>query len=172
MPSFSGPVLILLVAVAATVLLIIVSALFLGKSKTSTTDLIDVLGRAQEISRVNTLEQSQISDPAALDLLATTQTALSSEQTDINSYAKAHKIKLNPKKLAAYQNNQTDSTLKTSTQNNNLNSAYISYLNQALQDYSNSLGKAYQDTKMVELKNILAAAYTSTQTLLGNPPKS
>jgi hypothetical protein len=172
LPNLSGPLLVLIVAVIITILIVIVSVLFLGKSKTGTTDLVEVLGRAQEISRVNTLEQTQLKDPNALDLLATTQIALSSEQSELNSYAKTNKIKVDSKKLAIYKNLQTDSQLQTAAQNNNLDSAYSSYLKQALQSYSDALAKAYQNTKKTDLKTILHNDYVSTQTLLGNPPKS
>lgn len=171
-PNMSGPVLILVIAVGLIVLLILISVLFLGKGKTSSTDLVEILGRAQEINRVNTLEQQQLKDPNTQGLLATTQVVLTSQQTELNGYAKAHKIKVDAKKLATYQNSQTDAQLQTAAQNNNLDSAYSTYLKQALQSYSGSLAKAYQDSKDNSFKATINSAYISTQTLLGNPPKS
>jgi hypothetical protein len=172
LPNMSGPVLVLGAGIVFIILIIIISALFLGKNKTSSGTILEVIGRAQEISRINTLEQPQLKDAATADLLATAQLALISEQTQLNDYAKTHKIKINPKKLEIYQNSQTDAQLHAAAQSNTLDSAYKAYLQQALNEYSDSLGKAYQGTKKPELQAILKEAYNSTQTLLGKPPKS
>lgn len=172
LPNMSGPILVLAAVAVLIILTIIASALFLGKNKSSTTGIIEVMGRAQEINRINTLEQQQIKDASTADLLATAQIALTSEQNQLSGYAKTHKIKINPKKLATYMNSQTDAQLQTAAQSNTLDSAYTAYLKQALNDYSASLSSAYQNTKKTELQAILKDAYVSTQTLLGNPPKS
>jgi len=168
----SGPVLALLAGVVLIILTIIISTLLLGKNKASTTGIVELIGRAQEINRINTLEQQQIKDASTADLLATTQVVLTSEQNQLNSYAKTHKIKINPKKLDTYKNAQTDAQLQTAAEANTLDSAYATYLKQALSEYSDSLSRAYQSTKKADLQAILKEAYASTQTLLGNPPKS
>lgn len=172
LPNMSGPMLVLAAVAVLIILTIIASALFLGKNKSSTTGIIEVIGRAQEINRINTLEQQQIKDASTADLLATAQIALTSEQNQLSVYAKAHRIKISPKKLEIYKNSQTDAQLQTAAQSNTLDSAYAAYLKQALNEYSDSLNNAYQNTKKVELQAILKDAYVSTQTLLGNPPKS
>ena len=171
-PNMSGPVLVLVTIVVLMILTVIASTLFLGKNKTSTSGLTAVLGQAQEIGRVNILEQPLLKDPTTIDMLATSQAALTSEQNEINTYAKAHKIKIDSKKLAAYKNTQTDAVLATAAQNNNLDSAYTTYLKQALNNYSTSIVNAFQTYKQTDLKLILKGAYNSTQTLLGNPPKA
>ncbi|MDB5161129.1 MAG: hypothetical protein JWO96_509 [Candidatus Saccharibacteria bacterium] len=162
------PVLVVAAVVILMILLIIFGSL-LGSKKAKTTGLTDVLGRAQEITRVNTLQQGALKDPTNLGLEATSQSGLTSDQTQLKKYMSSHKIKVDAKKLASYQNKNTDTQLAGAAQNNNLDTAYLTYLRQALADYAGALKTAYAGTNDSGAKVILQDSYNSTQTLLSSP---
>jgi hypothetical protein len=168
LPKLSGPLLWIAIAVVLIVVIIIFGTL-LGGKKAKTTGLTDVLGKAQEITRVNALEQAQLNDAVAVGLMTTSQSVLTSDQVQLKKYMTDHKIKVDPKKLATYQNKDTDTQLTAAAQNNNLPVAYISYLRRALTDYANTLSTAYSGTSDQGTKTILKAAYDSSQTLLASP---
>ncbi|HET9850368.1 MAG TPA: hypothetical protein VFP35_01950 [Candidatus Saccharimonadales bacterium] len=168
--NLSGPVKIIGAVLIVIILIIVLGTALGGKNSGKAGGLTGVLGRAQEINRINTLEQPVITDPTTLDLLVTVQSALSSEQTQLTNILNQQKIKLDSKQLAAYQNNGTDQLLQSAAQNNNLPAAYDTYLRGALADYANSLVQAYQTNNSSSVKSILQSAYSSTKTLLASPP--
>lgn len=168
--GLSGPVKIIIAAVILMVVIIILGVSLGGKKNKSTDSFTTVLEQAQEINRINALEASQINDPDTLAVLTTSTSTLTSQQTQIKAALDHQKIKINVKALAAYQNTATDAMLQTAAQNNNLQSAYLTYLRDALNVYNNSLQTAFSSTSSLELKAALQTAYKSNGTLLSAYP--
>jgi hypothetical protein len=156
-------------AVVAVLILILIFGLIFGKKNTGTADLIEALGRGQEISRVTEVQTQKLKDPEALSLASTAQASLTSERSELSSWLAKHKVKTNPKKLAIYKNSATDTELQQAAQNNNLDAAYLAYLQKALNDYSDILRRAYTATSSPTAKVVLKEAFDSTQTLLSAP---
>jgi hypothetical protein len=153
-------------AVVAILVLILVFGLIFGKKSTGTTDMLEALGRGQEISRVTAAQSQKLKDQTALSIASTTQASLTSEQSEISSWLAKRKVKTDPKKLTIYSDTSTDALLQQAAQNNNLDAAYLSYLQKALSDYSNTLARAYAASSSPTAKAILKESFNSTQTLL------
>jgi len=163
------PVLFIIFVLMLIVIIIILGSLLGGKGDKGVNDLTAVLGQAQEISRVNSEEQASIQDPSTLDLLNTTQITLASQQAQLKKVVASEKIKIDPKKLATYENKGTDSLLQTAAQNNSLNGAYTTYLGSALRSYMNSLQTAFSSSSSGSVKVALQDAYNSTKIVLASP---
>jgi len=164
LPKMSKPLTFVVLVVILMLALIIVGSI-LGNKKKSVLGLPDIYGQSQEIIRVSTQEQPLMRDPGAIAILATTRSILTSNQTDLKSYMGTHKIRLDPKKMATFINKNTDTSLATALQNNNLDAAYLTYLKGALNAYLRSVQSAYSSTSDSKAKNILSGAYTNVQTL-------
>jgi hypothetical protein len=152
-------------AVVAILVLILVFGLIFGHKNTGTAAIMEALGRSQEISRVTEAQSQRLRDSNALSLASTTQAAMTSEQADLSSWLAKHKVKADPKKLAIYKDTSTDQQMQQAAQNNNLDSAYLAYLQKALAEYALSLSNAYKVTASQSGKVILKDAFDSTQTL-------
>jgi hypothetical protein len=169
MPELPRPVLII-GAVLVLIILLIVFGSLLGKQKSKTTGLSDVLGQAQEITRVSQMEEAKLQDPALLSLLNTTDLTLTSDQTALSKYMSAHKYTVDKTKVSSYKNSQTDSAMDSAAQNNNLDSVYLTYLRSNLNIYAADLKAAYAGTTDAGLKKILKEAYASVQVLMATSP--
>jgi hypothetical protein len=157
-------------AVVAILLLILIFGLFFGKKNTGTANILEAVGRGQEISRVTEVQSPNLKDPTTISLASTTQAALTSQQSELASWLAKHKVKTDPKSLAIYKNSATDNQLQQAAQNNNLDSAYLSYLQKALSDYVATLSNAYRATSSPSAKVILKDSFNSTETLLSSGP--
>lgn len=157
-------------AVVAVLLLILVFGLVFGRKNTGTAGILEALGRSQEISRVTDDQSQKLKDPTTVSLASTAQAALTSEQSELSGWLAQHKVKADPKKLAIYKDSSTDSQLQQAAQNNNLDSAYLSYLQKALSDYATTLRNAYRATSSPTAKVILKDSFDSTETLLSAAP--
>jgi len=166
----NNPILMIAGVVILILLLIVIYGVISGsKGSKGATAIIDSLGKAQEISRVTTAQATNLKDPNTLAIAATTQAAVGSEQTQLNKFLVSHKVKVDKKKLALYQNKNTDSQMATALQTNSLDSAYLTYLKGALNDYSQSLKTSYSSTTSASARAIQQDAFDSTQTLLSSP---
>ena len=157
------------VVILILLLIVIYGVISGSKGSKGATAIIDSLGKAQEISRVTTAQATNLKDPNTLAIAATTQAAVGSEQTQLNKFLVSHKVKVDKKKLALYQNKNTDSQMATALQTNSLDSAYLTYLKGALNDYSQSLKTSYSSTTSASARAIQQDAFDSTQTLLSSP---
>lgn len=171
LPSFSKPVKIILGVVLAVVLLIIISSALSGRNKGATQPVINTVARGQEILRVTLLAQQQfhLQDPTIQASAATVSAALASDHQQLISYLTKTGTKLSKLQLAADSDKTTDSQLQSASQNNNLDQAYITYVQQALAKYQVDLQIAY---KVVGPKGkiIIKSAYDGTSTLLSTAP--
>ncbi|HXY18314.1 MAG TPA: hypothetical protein VEH48_02760 [Candidatus Nitrosopolaris sp.] len=168
LPGGSGAMKILFGLLGVLVIVIIFAVVAGGGGPSNAQQLVAVAGRAQEIARVSSLLQQQSNDPNTQYLAATAQIALTSEQYRITGYLKAHKVKVSPAQLAAYQNKNTDSQLITAKQNNDLEETFDAYLKSSLEAYQASLQTASKGASKTVLP-ILQDANASTQVLLAAP---
>ncbi len=169
LPKMSMPVMIVAVVLILMVLVIIYGVAFGKKNNQKQTGMLDILGQAQEISRVSTAQENSLHDPNVIDVEATAKSTLTSDQAQIKGYLTSQKVKVDEKKLATYENPQTDSQLKAAAQNNNLDKAYTNYLKSALAAYSNSVKSTYSAVSSQQEKVILSNSYDSAQVLLSSP---
>lgn len=165
LPNLSRPIWLIGALVGLT-LIIAIFGTVLGSSKSKVGGLTEVIGLGQEINRVSADQLANLSDPNLTALTATTQNTLSSDQAQLKKYAADHKIKINTKKLASYQNQSTDDSLAKAASNNYLDSAFRTYLRDALTDYQSALSSAYDGTTDGGVRVILRASYQSVKVLL------
>jgi hypothetical protein len=169
LPS-GGPktVLVLLVSLGVVLILVVVFAALLKPKAGGSQDLVNISARAQEIVRVSKVVEPLTQNSDTKGLVATTEAALSSDQAQLSAYLSKNGIKTDAKSLAIYTDKTTDSQMQTAAQNNSLDSTYSAYLKKALTDYKDHLSSAFP-TVPVTAKNILSAAFKSSQTLLAAP---
>lgn len=159
---------ILVIGVAIVVIILAASLIFGGK-KSNTTQVLDLMAQQQEMIRVSKLEDRQFTDANVLNLSATTQETLQSQQAQLKLYLSKIKAKYKLKQLAARTNQSTDAQLQTAYQNNNLEKAYVLYLKNALATYQSSIQELYKTTPSKTLKLSLNEAYSSVAVLLKSP---
>ena len=168
LPLLPRPAKIILAVVVAIFVLILAFSLLAGRSGGGTQSIISALARGQETLRVTQIIQPQLQDPAAQALAATASSTLSSDQQQLKAYLATNHTKVGTAQLAADTNKTTDSALQTAQQNNNLDTAYVSYLKTSLSEYQTSLQTAYKSAG-TKGKVILKSAFDSTTTLLASP---
>ncbi|HZP55280.1 MAG TPA: hypothetical protein VFB03_00720 [Candidatus Saccharimonadales bacterium] len=164
LPSgIAGKILVLGVALVVAVLLFV---LFFGNKNTGSKQVIDLMAQSQEILRINQLENLQFQNSDTKNLSATTSVTLESQQADLAAYLKKVKVKVSSKELVLRFNKNTDTQLQTAAQNNNLDTAYLLYLKNALTSYQSSMKTVYDSTKSKTLRAALQSAFTSDATIL------
>ncbi len=137
----------ILLGATGVLIIILAAAVFLGGGKTNSQQLLDLMAQSQEILRVTELEKQQLKDQNVLNLAATTEAVLASQQSDFSAYLTAQKIKYKPSVLATHTNEATDAQLQAAAQNNNLDDAYVIFLNNTLKTYQASLNTVFGATK-------------------------
>jgi len=162
------PAKIALAVVGILFILVIFYSIFFGGKTTNTDQLIGVMARAQEISRVSALVQQQAKEADTKDLATTAEVILSSQKQELKSYLSDRKVKADPKKLAARLDKNTDSSLEKALQNNSYDQTYLSYLKTGLVDYQGTLDTTYKGSSK-DLQPILSEQYQSIKTLLTAP---
>jgi hypothetical protein len=170
MPNLPKPLKIGLAILGAIILIIIVSSLLSGRNKGDTQQFVGVMARAQETIRVTTLvKQLQLQDPQTQALAATVTSSLSSDQQQIKSYLAKNHIKVKSSQLAVDTDKSIDTSLQSASQNNNLDTAYVNYIKNALTKYQSDLQLAYKDAGPNGQK-ILAVSFESTRALMNSAP--
>lgn len=171
LPNMGKPAKLILVVVASFVLLGLIYALFFYDTSGSAGDrLLGIAGRAQEISRISSVQQANLKDPSVVSLAATAAATAASDKAQISSYLKKQGIKVDPKALLIYttNNKNTDAQLEQAVSSNTIDTAYINYLRNALREYSDALKNAYADSKSAATRDILKRIFDSTQVLLSS----
>lgn len=172
LPGIPKPIKIVLAAIVFITILIVALSWFSGRNSSITQPVVNVIARGSETLRVTTLVQSQLQlrDPQTRALAATVSSSLSSDQVQLKTYlTKNLKTKVSAAILSGLTDKSTDAGLKSASQNNRLDSAYVTYLKTALEKYKQNLQLAY-DSAGPNGKKILKEAFDSTQTLLSSPP--
>ncbi len=147
---------------------IVLYSVLAGHKTTNSDQLVAVMGRAQEISRVSALVQQQSKDTNTLNLAATTAISLSSDQSQLTDYLKKNHKKVSPNQLLLYKNKDTDTELQSAQQNNNLESYYVTYLKKELNTYHDNLASAFASAGQ-NGKAILQNSNGSVEILLSSP---
>jgi hypothetical protein len=171
MPNLSKPLKIGLAVTGGIILLIIISSLLSGRNNGASQPIIGALARGQEIVRVTALLQQpplQLRDPQTQALSATVSSSLSSDQQQLVSYLAKNHTKVNTVQLAADVNKSTDASLQSASQNNNLDSAYITYLKSNLGTYQTDIQTAYKSAGS-NGKALLQKSFDSVNTILSSP---
>ena len=168
LPKLSKPVSVGLVLVLVIIILFAASY-FAGRGDaTVRKNLVELMGRSQEITRVSKQFNLRLSDPEAKSLAATTETTLTSTQSRISSYMKRNKIKFSTKDLGIYVNKKSDAELNTAIQNNELDSAYLLYVSNSLKNYQSALQKVAKQTKSQRQLEIMNDAFESNNVILSS----
>lgn len=170
MPNLPKPAKIALAVVGVLILLIIISSLLSGRNSGSSQAFADVLARGQETIRVTQVaQQLNFQNPQTTALAATVSAAISSDSAQVTTYLAKNHIKLSSAQLAADKDSSTDASLQTASQNNNLDGAYVTYLQGALTKYEADLQTAYKSAGP-NGKKLLQTVFDSASTLLSTPP--
>jgi hypothetical protein len=171
LPNLPKPMLIAVAVLAGLILVIIVASLLSGRKNSQWQPFESVLARGQETLRVTQLTQQelQLQDPQTKALAATVSSALTSDQQQIKSYLTKNHFKVSQARLAAETDKSTDADLQTASQNNSLDSAYVSYLKSALNKYQADLQTASNGAGP-NGKQILSDSIESTRALLNSAP--
>jgi hypothetical protein len=169
LPKVSGPrmrpALLVLFGVVGLIFIIILYSVFFGSKVSNTDELVKIMARAQEITRVSEFVDQQSKDSDTQGLALTTINTLKSDQTQLTAYLKTQKTKVSTKALAVYQDKNTDSKLLSASQTNTLSSFYFAYLKEQLAKYQDVLKTAFDHTP-AKAEPILQDAYESAQTIL------
>ena len=149
-------------------LIIVVFSVISGKNGGKFQAFINLSARAQEIVRVSDIVAQKSKDKDTLDIVATTEATLSSQQNEINAYLKGNHVKVNPKIANPYLSTVIDASLAAAQQNDALESTYLGYLKEKLGLYENQIKAAAPGTGTKGL-TILKGDLASVQTLLASP---
>jgi hypothetical protein len=171
MPNLSKPLKIGLAVAGGIILLIIISSLLSGRKSSASQPIIGALARGQEILRVTALIQQpplQLRDPQTQALSATVSSSLSSDRQQLISYLAKNHTKVSAVQLAADINKSTDASLQSASQNNNLDSAYVTYLKSNLGTYQTDVQTAYKSAGP-NGKALLQKSFDSVNTILSSP---
>lgn len=152
------------------IVIFVLFVLVLGNRATGSDKFIKIVAQAQEIVRVDVAaaQQAKKSDPVTQNLISTSSAILASQQTELTQYLKNRKVKISKAGLNANLNKNTDAQLKSAAQNNNFDSAYLSYLKKELTSYQLALQAAHKSAGKSG-KAILSKDFDSIQILLKSP---
>lgn len=168
--KFFMPKKIIFIAIGGFFAVIIGIVVFSSLSKDTgpVNNLTALVGTSAEIARVSDLVATKSKDADALSLAATTSAALTSQSSQLSSYAASAGVVIDPKLLALYTDKKIDTDLESAAINNQLETTYYSYLNNKLTSYKSKI-QALSTTKSAPLLTVLEDSYNSTQTILAAP---
>jgi hypothetical protein len=167
----SSKIVKIIIGVVAAVLLLVIFSSLSGRKSGGTQDMVGAVARNQEILRVTQLAQTQFQllDPGTQALAATVSSSLTSDQQAMVKYLASSKTKLSKLQLAADTDKSTDAQLQSAQQNNQLDSAYQSYVKSALVKYQNDLQTAFKSLGP-KGQAIVKNAYQSASVILNSAP--
>ena len=171
LPNIPKLVKIIVIAVMGVMLIAIIASIFTGRSNVASQPIINSLVEGQEILRVTDLTSNRLplQDPTVQALAATVSSTLSSDQSSLSDYLAKNKVKITKLELSAKTDKTVDTQLQSASQNNNLDSAYQSYLKDSLAKYALSLQAAYK-VSGPKGQELLKNAFSSTTIILTSPP--
>lgn len=170
LPALSRPVKLVLAAVGAIIVIVVLGSVLGGRGGGAVAAVDGVLARGGEIQRVTAeVQQLNLQDPTNQALAATVAAALSSDQAQLKQYLKANHETISRAQLAADLDKTTDAQMQSASQNNNLDQAYVVYLQQGLAKYRSDIQAAYQAAGP-KGKAILKDSFEGVNTLLTTPP--
>jgi peroxiredoxin family protein len=150
-------------------LLIIVFSSFFGSKGVNTKQVVDLIARGQEISRVSDLVAQQSKDTDTINLASTTSATIGSDQMQFVDYihSKVHK-KIKNKDIDALKDPKTDEQLQAANQTNSLSAYYYGYLKKHLAEYQTAIRLTATDNPP-SLRPILDQSLKSSSTILTDP---
>jgi peroxiredoxin family protein len=150
-------------------LLIVVFSSFFGSKGVNTNQVVDLIARGQEISRVSDLVVQQSKDTDTINLATTTSATISSDQVQLVDYIhkKVHK-KIKNKDIDALKDSKTDEQMQAANQTNSLSSYYYGYLKKHLEDYQAAIRLTAADNPP-SLSPVLNQSLKSASTILTDP---
>jgi hypothetical protein len=160
---------ILIVAGGAVLGVIIIALSSILGPKINTTQLVDTVARAQEISRVSDAVILQSRDINTTNLAATTSNSLTSQEKQLLNYLAVNKKRVQPKDIKSYLNKTTDAEIVDAQQNNRLSEYYNSYLKKNLVAYQGAIQNAYSTAEGQNIKSTLNSFSISNTTILKAP---
>jgi hypothetical protein len=149
-------------------LVVVIVSSISGKSGGKWQAYINLNYRAQEIVRVSNIVDGESKDKNTLDIIATTEAALSSQQNEISAYLANNGAKINPKLANPYQSTAIDNALTAAQQNNTLDSTYLKYLKEKLGLYDSEIKAAALGSGANGI-SLLKKEQASVQALLASP---
>ena len=169
-PLAGGNALLVRVAVVggglAVLMILIVVVMSALTPKSSTSGLIAIAERQQEIIRITTAANGQTTGQDTANFVATVNASITSSQQQIIAYLATHSVKINKKVLALDQNPQTDTFLTNAANANNYDPALAQTLTQQLNTYEGLLQTTFKQTSSKSTKQLLQGCYTSASKLL------
>lgn len=169
LPSGMGkPAKFAILGVGVLIIIFAMASIFGGGDSVSK-QVVDLIAQDQEIIRVTKLQQRQLKDVNVLNLAATTEAIMTSQQADYSAYLRKIKVKYGTKDLALRRSKTIDAQLQTAEADNNLDNAYVLYLSAAMATYRKSMTATYKASNSVTLKNYLKSAFSSTDVFLKSP---
>jgi hypothetical protein len=160
-----------LVVAAAIVLglLIVVFSSFLGSKGVNTKQIVDLIARGQEISRVSDLVAQQSKDADTINLATTASTTISSDQEQLVDYIhkNVHK-KIKNKDIDALKDSKTDEQMQAANQTNSLSSYYYGYLKKQLENYQAAIKLTAADNPP-SISPVLNQSLKSSSAILSDP---
>lgn len=163
---------ITLLVIAAVIILIIIYSVLSGNKGSNWLPFEGAMARGNETLRVTKLVEQPplgLHDPQTQALAATADSVLTSDQQQISSYLSKNHVKVSAAQLATDIDKTTDASLQTAAQNNGLDSAYVTYLRNALTKYQTDLKNALPGAGP-NGKKLLSDSIESTRALLNSAP--
>lgn len=156
---------LLLIGVIIVLILVFIIAAIVGRGSNNSQRYIELMSRSQEIVRVSEIVRPATKNADTLSLIATTEAALSSEQSNLSNYLATNGTKVSIKNLVLYLDKTSDSKIQAAIQDNNVDSVYVEYLKGQLNTYLGQLQNAHK-VAGPKAKFILDNAISSTEVLL------
>ncbi|HSH55863.1 MAG TPA: hypothetical protein VK983_03485, partial [Candidatus Limnocylindrales bacterium] len=166
--SLSTPVkiVIFLLGVAGLVVgLLMAYAIFL-KPPDNIAELTAVANQQQELIRVGGLAKSNVDDIPVQNFAANANISLTSAQKDLLGQLSTRGKKLDPKKLTAAQDAQTDEALTAAEAANSYDTTYLAIMQNGLTKYQTQLAAAHKASASKSEKELLTKQHEGAGLLL------
>lgn len=163
--NFRGQI-IAVAGIAIVLLVVLAVGASLFKPKSSTTGLIALAQRQQEIVRVATAGVDQAVSQSTKDFTVNTEASVSSSQAQLVAYLQQHGTKLSDKQLALDQSAETDTLLADAATTNTYDTALVQNLSDQLKTYEGLLQTTFKQTSNPDTKQLLQDEFSSANLLL------
>jgi len=146
------------------IFIVIISSLIKGASNTP--KYTAVLQDQNELGHLS-LEASQVNSLPTnyLNFVANTQLTVGSAANQLTNYLSINGIKISPKLLLLKESSVTDNNLKSSQVNGNYNQYFVQVMQTQLNTYASDLTSAYNSTKGIHGRRLLANFYKQASLL-------
>lgn len=165
----------MLIVGGAVLLLIIigvaVSTIFSSINNRGTNQLKTVYAEQQEVIRIAEMGAREARSSDTRNFAITTQFAVQTSQTEIDTLLKTRKAKLKPEEINIKKNDKLETLLTSAAANNRYDETIHELLQKQITSYSQALQAAYEGNKGQQTRSTLTEAFQSA-TLLIKPAES